>query len=99
MIFWCWRPPRSAGRKAVRPALTVKPTARFSAMALSETAAATRMAASVVDSSPRPPPMPRCRSRMIQASAVCSRSNSLTWSSPWRAVVFQWIRFIASPGA
>ncbi len=36
---------------------------------------------------------------MIQASAVCSRSNSLTWISPWRAVVFQWIRFIASPGA
>ena len=36
---------------------------------------------------------------MIQASAVCSRSNSLTWISPCRAVVFQWIRFIASPGA
>ena len=36
---------------------------------------------------------------MIHASAVCSRSNSLTWISPWRAVVFQWIRFIASPGA
>ena len=36
---------------------------------------------------------------MIQASAVCSRSNSLTWISPWRAVVFQWMRFIASPGA
>ena len=25
MIFWCWRPPRSAGRCAVRPALTVMP--------------------------------------------------------------------------
>ena len=32
---------------------------------------------------------------MIQASAVCSRSNSLTWISPWRAVDRQWIRFIA----
>ena len=61
--------------------------------------AAARIAASVVDSSPRPVWIPRWRSRMIQASAVCSRSNSLTCSSPCRAVVFQWIRFIASPGA
>ena len=48
-------------------------------------------------------PVPRCgarsRSRMTQASAVCSRSNSLTWMSPWRAVDFQWIRLNASPGA
>ena len=36
---------------------------------------------------------------MIHASAVCSRSNSLTWMSPWRAVDFQWIRLNASPGA
>ena len=36
---------------------------------------------------------------MIQASAVCSRSNSLTWMSPWRAVDFQWMRLNASPGA
>ena len=36
---------------------------------------------------------------MIHASAVCSRSNSLTWISPWRAVDFQWIRFMLSPGA
>ena len=36
---------------------------------------------------------------MIQASAVCSRSNSLTWISPWRAVLFQWIRLKLSPGA
>ena len=39
------------------------------------------------------------RSRKIQASAVCSRSNSLTWISPCRAVVCQWMRFIESPGA
>ena len=36
---------------------------------------------------------------MIHASAVCSRSNSLTWISPWRAVERQWIRFMLSPGA
>ena len=36
---------------------------------------------------------------MIHASAVCSRSNSLTWISPCRAVDFQWIRLKASPGA
>ena len=36
---------------------------------------------------------------MIHASAVCSRSNSLTWISPWRAVDFQWMRFMLSPGA
>ena len=34
---------------------------------------------------------------MIQASAVCSRSNSLTWISPCRAVLFQWIRFMRRP--
>ena len=34
---------------------------------------------------------------MIQASAVCSRSNSLTWISPWRAVDRQWIRFMRRP--
>ena len=99
MILRCWRPPRSGGRNAVRPTLTVIPTARFSWIALSAIDAAARMATSTVDSSPRPVWMPRWRSRMIQASAVCSRSNSLTWISPWRAVVFQWIRFIASPGA
>ena len=36
---------------------------------------------------------------MIHASAVCSRSNSLTWISPWRAVERQWMRFMLSPGA
>ena len=36
---------------------------------------------------------------MIQASAVCSSSNSLTWISPWRAVARQWIRLKLSPGA
>ena len=36
---------------------------------------------------------------MIQASAVVSRSNSLTWMSPWRAVDFQWMRLNESPGA
>ena len=36
---------------------------------------------------------------MIQASAVCSSSNSLTWISPWRAVDRQWIRLKLSPGA
>ena len=35
---------------------------------------------------------------MIQASAVCSRSNSLTWISPWRAVERQWIRLKRRPG-
>ena len=99
MILRCWRPPRSGGRNAVRPTLTVIPTARFSWRARSAIDAAARTAASTVDSSPRPVWMPRWRSRMIHASAVCSRSNSLTWISPWRAVVFQWIRFIASPGA
>ena len=99
MIFWCWRPPRSAGRNAVRPALTVIPTARFSDQALSAIDAAARIAASVVDSSPRPAWTLRWRSRMIHASAVCSRSNSLTWISPWRAVERQWIRFMLSPGA
>ena len=99
MILRCWRPPRSGGRKAVRPTLTVIPTARFSWRARSAIDAAARTAASTVDSSPCPVWMPRWRSRMIHASAVCSRSNSLTWISPWRAVVFQWIRFIASPGA
>jgi hypothetical protein len=79
--------------------LTVIPTERFSEIALSAIEAAARTAASTVDSSPRPVWMPRWRSRMIQASAVVSRSNSLTWISPWRAVVFQWIRFIESPGA
>ena len=54
MIFWCWRPPRSAGRSAVRPALTVMPTARFSPSAWSAIEAAARTAASIVDSSPRP---------------------------------------------
>ena len=45
------------------------------------------------------PGSPRSRSRTIQASAVCSRSNSLTWISPWRAVDFQWIRLKRRPGA
>ena len=36
---------------------------------------------------------------MIQTSAVCSRSNSLTWISPVRAVDGQWIRLKPSPGA
>ena len=36
---------------------------------------------------------------MIQTSAVCSRSNSLTWIAPVRAVEGQWIRLKASPGA
>ena len=34
----------------------------------------------------------RCRSRKIHTSAVCSRSNSLTWRLLLRAVLFQWIR-------
>ena len=45
----------------------------------------------------RPGPR-RSRSRKIQASAVCSSSNSLTWISPWRAVDFQWIRLKRRPG-
>ena len=80
-------------------ALTVIPTARFSGAPWSAIdggrpdAASTRglVAAAGLD--------PRWRSRMIQASAVCSRSNSLTWISPWRAVDFQWIRLKLSPGA
>ena len=83
----------------VRWALTVRPTARFSPMALSATDAATRTATSVVDRSPLPASTAASRSRKIQASAVCSRSNSLTWISPNRAVVRQWILFIESPGA
>ena len=100
MIFRCWRPPRSAGRNAVRPALTVMPDRAVLA------GAPCRRSTPPPGSPPRPstrrrgrPGRARWRSRMIQASAVCSRSNSLTWISPWRAVVFQWIRFIASPGA
>ncbi len=86
MTLRCCRPPRSAGRNAVRPTLTVSPTARFSWSARSAIEAAARIAASTVDSSPRPVCTLRWRSRMIHASAVCSRSNSLTWISPWRAV-------------
>ena len=99
MILRCCRPPRSAGRTTVRWPLAVTPTARFSWIALSATAAATRTAASTDDSSPRPVWMPRSRSSTIHASAVCSRSNSLTWISPVRAVDFQWIRLKLSPGA
>ena len=99
MILRCWRLPRSAGMIVVRWALTVMPTARLSMIALSVTAAATRTAASTVDSSPRPVWIERSRSRMIQASAVCSSSNSFTWISPWRAVARQWIRLKLSPGA
>ena len=99
MILRCWRPPRSGWSWASRWALTVIPTARFSTSALSATAAATRTATSTVDSSPEPRWIERSRSRTSQASAVCSRSNSLTWMSPWRAVDFQWMRLNASPGA
>ena len=66
---------------------------------MSATDAATRTATSTVESSPRPAWIERSRSRMIQASAVCSSSNSLTWISPWRAVARQWIRLKLSPGA
>src|SRR3954453_10635267 len=38
-------------------------------------------------------------SRKIQTSAVCSRSNSLTWRLLLRAVLFQWMRLYGSPGA
>ncbi len=79
--------------------MAILPTERFSWSALSAIDAAARTAASTVDSSPRPVWIPRSRSRTIQASAVVSRSNSLTWISPWRAVIFQWIRFMLSPGA
>ena len=54
MILRCCRPPRSGGRNAVRPTLTVIPTARFSWSAWSAIDAAARTAASTVDSSPRP---------------------------------------------
>ena len=94
-----WRAPRSAGTTVIRCALTVSPTARFSPSALSAMDAAARTATSVVDSSPCPASFAASRSMKIHASAVCSRSNSLTWISPVRAVVRQWMRFIESPGA
>ena len=94
-----WRAPRSAGSTVSRWPLTVSPTARFSPNALSAMDAAARTATSVVESSPDPASRAASRSRKIQASAVCSRSNSLTWISPRRAVVRQWMRFMESPGA
>jgi len=70
----------------------VRPTARFSESARSATAAATRTATSTLESSPEPDCTRRSRSTKSQTSAVCSRSNSLTWISPVRAVDGQWIR-------
>ena len=99
MILSCWRPPRSAGSTPAGGRSPSCPTARFSTSALSAIDAAARTATSIVDSSPRPAWTAASRSRKIQASAVCSRSNSLTWMSPWRAVDCQWIRFKVSPGA
>ena len=54
MILRCCRPPRSGGRWAMREALTVIPTARFSPIALCAIEAAAWMATSVVDASPWP---------------------------------------------
>ena len=95
----CCRLPRSAGSTPARSPVVVRPTARFSVSARSAIDAAARTPTSTVDSSPSPACTDASRSRKIQASAVCSRSNSLTWISPCRAVVRQWMRLNESPGA
>ena len=101
MILRCWRPPRSAGRSAVRAGVdghARRPGSRPSALsAIDGRDPDGRLDGRLVAASAAW--TPRWRSRKIQASAVCSRSNSLTWISPWRAVDFQWIRLKLSPGA
>ena len=100
MIFWRCLGPRSAGMETSLWPLVVRPTARFSRMASWAIEAATRIASSTVDTSPFAAHGPcASRSTKSQTSAVCSRSNSLTWISPRRAVLRQWMRLKLSPGA
>ena len=81
----------------MRRADAVIATARLSASVRIATDAAIVTAVSTDASVPTPAWTARSRSRAIHRSAACSRSNSLTCSSAWRALDSQWMRLIASP--
>ena len=96
-IFCSTRVPRSGLSSCRRRAEAVIPTARLSASVRSAMEAATLTAVSTEEDSPSPVCADRSRSSNSHTSAACSRSNSLTCSSPCRALESQWTRLIASP--
>ena len=83
----------------MRRADAVIATARLSWSVRNAMDAAIVTAVSTDASFPTPACTARSRSRTIQMSLAGSSSNSLTMSSPVRAVEGQWMRLKLSPGS